>query len=73
MVNAVGVVLRDASSCPGAVMILFNLPNGDVTLRTGDFQADPTKSTCFNLAVIISSTHSKDSLEEPMELCLRAD
>lgn len=49
MVNAVGVVLRDASSCPGAVMILFNLPNGDVTLRTGDFQADPTKSTCVNL------------------------
>lgn len=47
MINVVGVVLRDANSCPGAIMILVYLPNGDVTLHTDNFQADPTKSTCF--------------------------
>lgn len=74
-VEGVGVTLVDANHCPGAVMILFEPPNGEVVFHTGDFRWCPEmeedlKTLLSSLSIhtlILDTTYCDPQYEFPRQ------
>ncbi|OIV96441.1 hypothetical protein TanjilG_09868 [Lupinus angustifolius] len=72
-ISDVDVTCLDANHCPGAVIILFQPPNGKAVLHTGDFRfseeitLNPLLRTCPIHTLILDSTYCNPQYDFPKQ------
>ncbi|KAJ8767430.1 hypothetical protein K2173_017474 [Erythroxylum novogranatense] len=72
-IAGVGVTCLDANHCPGAIVILFEPPNGKAVLHTGDFRFCETKAsipalqTCPIHTLILDTTYCNPQYDFPKQ------